>query len=88
MPIPSLLSSLRYFQSVLTLAASMVTVWLWMQGLRHVPSSRAGVFMVLLPVSAALIGVLLGEPFGAAHGLAFALVLAGLLLATWPQRSA
>ena len=46
------------------IAASMVTVWLWMQGLRHVPSSRAGVFTVLLPASAAAVGiVVLGEPF-------------------------
>lgn len=69
------------------IAASMVTVWLWMQGLRHVPSSRAGVFTVLLPVSAALVGItVLGESFGAAHLAAFGLALAGLLLATWPER--
>jgi drug/metabolite transporter (DMT)-like permease len=69
-------------------AASMVTVWLWMQGLRHVPSARAGVFTVLLPVSAALMGVLvLGEGFGMAHLAAFALAMAGLLLATWPEPS-
>ncbi len=69
-------------------AASMVTVWLWMQGLRHVPSSRAGVFTVMLPVSAALVGVaVLGEAFGRAHVLAFGLALAGLLLATWPERA-
>lgn len=68
-------------------AASMVTVWLWMMGLRHVPSSRAGVFTVMLPVSAALVGVLaLGEAFGVAHVAAFGLALAGLLLATWPER--
>lgn len=68
-------------------AASMVTVWLWMMGLRHVPSSRAGVFTVMLPVSAALVGVLaLGEAFGLAHVAAFGLALAGLLLATWPDR--
>ena len=67
------------------LAASMFSVWLWMQGLKRVPSSEAGVFMVLLPVGAALVGtLLLGEPFGVAHGLAFALSLSGLLLATWP----
>lgn len=70
-------------------AASMVTVWLWMRGLQHVPSSQAGVFTVLLPVSAALVGVLaLGEAFGMAHMLAFGLALAGLLLATWPERKA
>ena len=68
------------------IAASVVTVPLWMQGLRHVPSSRAGVFTVMLPVSAALIGVLvLGESFGAAHVAAFVLALVGLLLATWPE---
>jgi len=67
------------------LAASMVTVWLWMQGLRQVPAQQAGVFSVMLPVSAAFVGVLaLGETFSAAHGLALALALAGLLLATWP----
>ncbi|MBC7939488.1 MAG: DMT family transporter, partial [Chitinophagaceae bacterium] len=70
-------------------AASMVTVWLWMKGLRHVPSSQAGVFTVMLPVAAALVGVLLlGERFGAVHLAAFGLALLGLLLATWPERGA
>jgi len=70
------------------LAASMVCVWLWMRGLRDVPAPRAGIFTVLLPVSAAAVSVLfLGEPFAAAHALAFALALAGLLLATWPARA-
>jgi drug/metabolite transporter (DMT)-like permease len=69
------------------LAASVVTVWLWMKGLRDVPAPRAGVFAVLLPVSAALTGVLvLGETFTAAHGAAMALALCGVLLATWPAR--
>jgi drug/metabolite transporter (DMT)-like permease len=46
------------------------------------------VFTVMLPVSAAMIGiVVLGEPFGMAHGVAFALAIAGLLLATWPSRT-
>jgi drug/metabolite transporter (DMT)-like permease len=70
-------------------AASIVSVWLWMRGLRHVPSSQAGVFSVLLPVSAAAVGVwVLGEGFGAAHVAAFVLALLGLLLATWPDRLA
>ena len=70
-----------------SIAASMVTVWLWMQGLRHVPAPQAGVFTVMLPISAALVGVLfLGESFGPLHVAAFALALAGLLLATWPAR--
>jgi len=69
------------------IAASMITVWLWMQGLRSVPAARAGVFTVCLPIAAALVGVLvLGEPFGPAHAAAFLLAVAGLLLATWPGR--
>jgi drug/metabolite transporter (DMT)-like permease len=71
------------------LAASVWSVWLWMRGLRHVPAPRAGVFSVLLPITAAMVGVLgLGEPFGLRHTLAFALALAGLLLAVWPARKA
>ena len=70
-----------------SIAASMVTVWLWMQGLRHVPAPQAGVFTVMLPISAALVGVaFLGESFGVLHLVALALALAGLLLATWPER--
>jgi len=70
------------------IAASMVTVWLWMQGLRHVPAPQAGVFTVMLPLSAALVGVLfLGEAFGSLHLVALALSLAGLLLATWPDQA-
>lgn len=68
------------------LAASMITVWLWMYGLRHVSASQAGVFTVMLPIGAAGTGVLwLGEPAGAAHLLALGLALAGLLLASWPR---
>lgn len=71
------------------LAASVGTVWLWMTGLRGVPAARAGVFTVMLPVSAALVGVLvLGERLGALQLLAFGAALAGVLLATVPARSA
>jgi drug/metabolite transporter (DMT)-like permease len=70
------------------LAASVVTVWLWMRGLRHVPASQAGIFTVCLPLSAAAVGVVwLGEPFGPVHGVALGMALAGLVLATWPQRA-
>lgn len=72
-----------------SLAASMVTVWLWMTGLKHVPAASAGVFTVLLPVSAAAVGVaLLGERFSAVQAAAYALALAGVVLATWPAGSA
>ncbi len=71
-----------------SIAASMVTVWLWMTGLRHVPASQAGIFTVLLPISAAAVGVLfLGERFSAAQAGAFGLALAGVVLATWPGRA-
>ena len=67
------------------LAASMVSVWLWMKGLKHVPAPQAGVFSVLLPVSATAVGVLLlNEPFGPDQAGALGLALAGLLCATWP----
>ena len=70
------------------LAASVATVWLWMRGLRQVPASRAGIFTVCLPVSAAAVGVLwLDEAFGMAHGVAIAMSLTGLLLATWPDQA-
>lgn len=66
--------------------ASVITVWLWMAGLRRLPAAQAGVFMVFLPVSTALVGLLLGETLSAAQALAYALALAGVLLATWPSR--
>lgn len=71
------------------LSASMITVWLWMTGLRHVPASRAGVYTVMLPVAAAAVGVVfLGEAVSAAQVGAFVLALTGVLLATWPERRA
>ena len=66
-------------------SASIGTVWLWMTGLRVVPAAQAGVFMVLLPVAAALVGVLaLGESLGLVQVVAFGLALLGVVLATLP----
>lgn len=71
------------------LAASVWTVWLWMTGLKTVPASRAGVFTVMLPVSAAAIGVLfMGEQLTPMQLLAFGIALLGLVLATLPARQA
>jgi len=71
------------------LAASMWTVWLWMTGLKTVPASQAGVFTVMLPISAAAVGVLfMGERLTPLQLLAFGIALAGLLLATLPGRRA
>ncbi len=67
------------------LAASVWTVWLWMTGLQTVPAARAGVFTVMLPISAAVVGVLvLGETLGGMELLAFGVALLGVLLATLP----
>ena len=69
------------------LAASVWTVWLWMTGLKTIPANQAGVFTVLLPVSAAAVGVgVLGETLNATQIGAFAIALTGVLLATLPQR--
>jgi drug/metabolite transporter (DMT)-like permease len=72
---------------VYAIAASVVTVWLWMTGMRHVPAASAGIFTVFLPVSAAAVGVAFyGERFTAMQIAAFALALGGVMLATWPVR--
>jgi drug/metabolite transporter (DMT)-like permease len=70
------------------LAASVWTVWLWMSGLKTVPAAKAGVFTVMLPISAALVGVLvLGERLSHVQLLAFGLCLVGVVLATLPGRT-
>ena len=69
------------------LAACMWTVWLWMTGLQTVPAAQAGVFTVLLPISAALVGVVaLGERLAPTQAVAFAVALLGVVLATLPER--
>ena len=66
------------------LAASVWTVWLWMTGLKSVPSAQAGVFTVMLPLSAALTGVLvLGERLSGLQVVAFGIALLGVVLATF-----
>jgi drug/metabolite transporter (DMT)-like permease len=70
-----------------SLAASVWTVWLWMTGLKTIPANQAGVFTVLLPVSAAAVGVIaLGETLNGTQVGAFAIALTGVVLATLPQR--
>ena len=69
-----------------SLAASVWTVWLWMTGLKTISASRAGVFTVFLPVSAAAVGVVfLGESLSGLQGLAFGVALLGVVLATFPE---
>jgi drug/metabolite transporter (DMT)-like permease len=69
------------------LAASVWTVWLWMTGLKTIAAAQAGVFTVMLPLSAALTGVLaLGETLGTMQLLAFGIALTGVVLATVSPR--
>lgn len=65
------------------LSASVFSFWLWMKGIRHVPGSVAGVFTAVLPIAAALYGIVfLGERPTPAHGVALACVMAGIALAS------
>ena len=72
---------------VYSLAASTLTVWLWMTGMRRVDASAAGIFTVFLPVSAALVGLFVfDEPVTPVQVAAYGLALAGVVLATFPGR--
>lgn len=67
-------------------AASIATVWLWMTGLKTIEASKAGVFTVMLPISAAVVGVLfLNEPMSWVQLVALLIGLTGVVLATLPQ---
>lgn len=68
------------------LAASVFTVWLWMTGARLLPAAQGGIFTVMLPISAALVGVFaLGEQLTALQLVAFGVALLGVLL-TWQHQ--
>ena len=70
---------------VYALAACVFTVWLWMTGLQAVPAAQSAVFTVMLPVSAALVGVVfLGEQFSPLQLVAFGIAVSSLVLATVP----
>jgi drug/metabolite transporter (DMT)-like permease len=65
------------------LSASIFSFWLWMKGIRHVDGSLAGVFSAVLPIAAAVYGIVfLGERPTVAHGIALACVVAGIALAS------
>jgi drug/metabolite transporter (DMT)-like permease len=64
-----------------SIAASLVAVWLWMTGLKHIPANQAGVFTVALPITAAVVGVLaFGESFTPLHAAALLLAASGVVL--------
>jgi len=69
-----------------SLAASVWTVWLWMTGLKLIPANLAGVFTVMLPVSATVVAVLvLHEQLSGVRLLALGIALVGVLLTTLPS---
>ncbi len=69
--------------------ASVLCNLLWFSGMRRVPASLGGVLGVFLPGTAAVTAVLvLGERFTLALAAGFVLMLASILLATWPRRRA
>ena len=68
-------------------AASVLSTWLWLSGLKHVPASQAGVFTAALPITSALVGIVfLGEHPTIVHGIAFVCALAGIVLMTRGRR--
>jgi drug/metabolite transporter (DMT)-like permease len=69
--------------AIYAVAASVLSTWLWLSGLKTVPANRAGVFTIALPISSATVGVLfLGERLGVAHLVAFFCAALGLILVT------
>jgi drug/metabolite transporter (DMT)-like permease len=65
------------------IAASMLSTWLWLSGLKHVPASHSGVFTIAMPLAASAVAVgLLGETFTAAHAVALACAAVGVVLIT------
>lgn len=63
------------------LVPSLLAQLSYMRGIELIGPARAGLFINLIPVFAALLAVVvLGEPFAAYHALALALVLGGIAL--------
>jgi drug/metabolite transporter (DMT)-like permease len=79
------LSGLLVFHS---LTSSVLCLLLWYAGLLRAPAGVAGIFTTFLPATSAVLAVLvLGEHFSAFHWAGLSLMLASILLATWPRRS-
>jgi drug/metabolite transporter (DMT)-like permease len=58
----------------------------WNEGVRRVGPNRAMVFYNMLPVYGSILGViLLGESLGAQHFIGGGLIVAGSLMAIWPE---
>ncbi len=67
---------------------SIVSQLMFMRGVELIGPARAGLFVNLVPIWAALLGVLMvGEPFALYHALALALVLGGIWVAEQRRRA-
>jgi drug/metabolite transporter (DMT)-like permease len=72
-----------------TLGPSVASQLMFIRGVELIGPARAGLFVNLVPVWAALLGVLLlAEPFGLHHAVALVLVLGGIWLAERGKTSA
>jgi drug/metabolite transporter (DMT)-like permease len=70
------------------IGASVLSTWLWLSGLKHVPANHAGVFTVALPAASTAIAVgWLGETLTTGHLIAFACAVGGILLIATAPRS-
>jgi drug/metabolite transporter (DMT)-like permease len=64
------------------LGPSIASQLMFMRGVELIGPARAGLFVNLVPIWAALLGVLLiGEPFALYHAVALVLVLGGIFIA-------
>lgn len=69
------------------LGPSIASQLMFMRGVELIGPARAGLFVNLVPIWAAILGVLiLAEPFAAYHAIALALVLGGIWLAERQKR--
>jgi drug/metabolite transporter (DMT)-like permease len=65
--------------------ASVLSYWLWNEGVARLGPNRAGVFLHLMPAFGSLLAVaFLGESFRGFHAIGLALILAGVFLAGAP----
>lgn len=72
-----------------TLGPSIASQLMFMRGVELIGPARAGLFVNLVPIWAALLGVLIiAEPFAPYHAVALALVLGGIWLAERRQGGA
>jgi len=72
---------------VYAIAASVLSTWLWLSGLKHVPAGRAGIFTTALPITSAIVGIVfLNEQPTIAYGIAFVCAAIGIWLVAGDRR--